>query len=269
MASYLGAINPYTKQDSVIYERCISELKKSADLPINELLVKAALYFQDKPYVASTLDQNPEEQLVVNLREFDCTTLVESCIALVGVAKSGDYSFEHYSYLLSLLRYRHGRIDGYASRLHYMTDWVYDNSQKGVLSDITLDLGGGIYDKSISFMSKHTDSYSPLKNNPLLQQKIEVMENEINDRKSYSFIAKADIKRVENKIENGDIIIFATTLEGLDYSHIGIAYRDGDRLSFIHASTRTKKVIIEPRSLYDYCSTSSRCSGISIVRLNN
>lgn len=34
------------------------------------------------PYVASTLEVNPDEELVVNLRQLDCTTLVENVVAL-------------------------------------------------------------------------------------------------------------------------------------------------------------------------------------------
>ncbi len=53
----------YTKQDSLIYEKYISQLKAEATLPIGELIVKTALFFRDTPYVASTLDNNQEEQL--------------------------------------------------------------------------------------------------------------------------------------------------------------------------------------------------------------
>ncbi len=62
----------YTKQDSLIYEKYIRQLKADKALPIDELITKTALFFQDTPYVASTLDNTPEEQLVVNLHQFDC-----------------------------------------------------------------------------------------------------------------------------------------------------------------------------------------------------
>lgn len=267
MASYLEAISSYTLQDSIIYEKCISNLKENADLPIHDLLVKTALYFRGKPYVASTLDKNGDEKLVVNLREFDCTTFAESCVALARTLKSDDYSFQNYCRQLQLIRYRGGIVEDYASRLHYMTDWVYDNSRKGIFSDMSVDLGGEICEKNINFMSKHPESYPALKNNSFLQKKIQLVEDRINNRKSYSFIKKEDVKEVEDKIVNGDIVIFATSISGLDYSHIGIAYREKDKLTFIHASTRSKTVIVEPRSLDDYCRQSSRCTGVSIIRL--
>jgi len=38
---------------------------------------------------------------------------------------------------LQLVRYRGGIIDGYPSRLHYTTDYWYDNERKGVLKVVT------------------------------------------------------------------------------------------------------------------------------------
>lgn len=256
----------YTKQDSLIYEKYISQLKAEATLPIGELIVKTALFFRDTPYVASTLDNNQEEQLVVNLHQFDCTTFVESCIALSRTLKTGDYSFSNFCNQLKSIRYRDGKIEDYTSRLHYVTDWIYNNSKRGILEDKTLALGGIKDTKTINFMSTHTDAYKPLRNNLKLQQKIGGIEQQINNRTEYYVLRKKDINIVSNKINNGDIIAFATSIEGLDYTHIAIAYHDQGTLTFIHASSKAMKVIIEPQSLYDYCLKSTRCTGISIFR---
>jgi Protein of unknown function (DUF1460). len=268
MASYTEAMISYTRQDSLIYEEFVQGFGDNKSLPIGELLVKTALYFQGKPYVASTLDKNTQEELVVNLREFDCTTFVESCIALARVVKSKDQSFSKFLHQLEYVRYRGGRIGDYSSRLHYMTDWISDNSQKNIFSDKSIELGGDTHKKEINFMSKHINSYLPLKNDLVLQRRIQDIENNINKRGNYSFIKKEEIKHIESRIENGDIIIFATSIIGLDYSHIGIAYWDSGKLTFVHASTRTNTVVIETKSLYDYCMGSAKCTGISVIRLN-
>jgi hypothetical protein len=47
---------------------------------------------------------------------------------------------------------------------------------------------------------------------------------------------------------------------------LGIAYRYKDQLSFIHASTQHKKVIINPESLSDYCGTITTTTGIIVLR---
>lgn len=256
----------YTKQDSLIYEKYISQLKAEATLPIGELIVKTALFFRDTPYVASTLDNNQEEQLVVNLHQFDCTTFVENCIALSRTLKTGNYSFSNFCNQLKSIRYRDGEIEDYTSRLHYVTDWIYNNSKRGILEDKTLTLGGIKDTKTIHFMSTHTDAYKALRNDSKLRQKIANIEQQINNRAEYYVLKKEDINKVGNRINNGDIIAFATGIAGLDYSHISIAYHYNGKLTFIHASSRAMKVIIEPQPLYDYCLKSSKCTGISIFR---
>lgn len=256
----------YTEQDSLIYEKYISQLKAEATLPIGELIVKTALFFRDTPYVASTLDNNQEEQLVINLHQFDCTTFVENCIALSRTLKTGNYSFSNFCNQLKSIRYRDGEIEDYTSRLHYVTDWIYNNSKRGILEDKTFSLGGIKDTKTIHFMSTHTDAYKPLRNNLKLQQKIEGIEQQINNRAEYYVLKKKDINIVSSKINNGDIIAFATSIEGLDYTHIAIAYHDQGTLTFIHASSKAMKVIIEPQSLYDYCLKSTKCTGVSIFR---
>ena len=85
----------YNKEDSLIFVRYIEQFKPQKDLPFNQLLVKTAEFLLGKPYVASTLEASDNETLIINLRELDCTTFVENCIALTRVIKSGDSSFEN------------------------------------------------------------------------------------------------------------------------------------------------------------------------------
>ena len=257
----------YTTQDSLIYERYINQLKADTNLPIGELIVKTALFFRETPYVASTLDNNKSEQLVINLRQFDCTTFVESCIALSRTLKTGDHTFSNFCNQLQIIRYRDGKITDYSSRLHYVTDWIYDNSKKGILKNESSVLGGTLNNKTINFMSSHTDAYKPLRNNSELQQKITDTESQINSRGGYYFVKKENINKISNQVLNGDIVVFATSINGLDYTHIGIAYHDGIKLTFIHASSKAMKVIVEPHSLSDYCLKSTRCIGVSILRI--
>ena len=83
------------------------------------------------------------------------------------------------------------------------------------------------------------------------------------------FFPVESISNNKEKIESGDIVVFATSLQGLDYSHIGIAYWQNGELHFIHASSKQKQVVIEKKTLVEYCVDSKSCSGISILRINN
>jgi cell wall-associated NlpC family hydrolase len=266
LSSYCNAANDtiYTKNDSLIYESCIKSLSEKSAPSIIDI----AKQFLGKPYVASTLEIKEKEVLAINLRELDCTTFVETCVAIHLAMQSGDLSFSNYCKQLSDVRYRDGNITGYPSRLHYMTDWIYENQKNGILDNISLQLGGKTVDKQINYMTTHIDSYKYLKNNASNVNAMKLIEDKINSRHDYQVIPVNKITDAANGIKDGDIILFATNIGGLDYSHVGIAYHKADgQLSFIHASSKAKEVIIENKSLIDYCHSSKICSGISVLRL--
>jgi hypothetical protein len=92
-------------------------------------------------------------------------------------------------------------------------------------------------------------------------------EQEINARSNYYFIPRQEIARRLPLIKNGDILCFTTSIPGLDIAHLGIAYWHKGQLTFIHASTSGKKVIVNPESLTDYCMTVKSYTGIMVLRL--
>lgn len=251
--------------DSVSYKACIASLPREISLNLSDI----ARYFIDKPYFPETLEGGKDEKLVVNLRQFDCTTLIESSLSIYETMFKGSKSFFNYKDQLRMIRYRGGWINGYTSRLHYMTDWAYENSKRGIISNITTDLGGTVVDKQINYMSTHPDLYKHLKNDSLNIKRMIAIENNINERHDYIVLPKSNIKAVENMIKEGDIILFATKTEGLDYSHAAIAVRENNILTFIHASSRLKQVIIEKRSLAKYCNDSRNCTGITVLRIKD
>lgn len=258
----------YTSQDSLIFEKYVASLKPQSNLPINELIVKTALFFQNTPYVSHTLEKSDKEQLGVNLRQFDCTTFVESCMALSRTLKSGTPTFSYFCKQLQNIRYRNGIIEDYSSRLHYMTDWVYENQKHGLFKDQSQSLGGILDDRKINYMSSHPNSYTILKKDNEMFRKIVSAEQNINKRGGHYVVLKQNIGNLSDRIKDGDILIFATSIAGLDYTHIGIAYHTADKLTFIHASSKANKVWIDSNSLAAYCNKQTRGTGITVLRLN-
>lgn len=259
----------YTKQDSLTFEKYITSMRTYSNLPISDLVVKTALFFQNTPYVSHTLEKSDREQLGVNLQEFDCTTFVESCIALSRTLKAGTPSFSNFCKQLQNIRYRNGIIQDYSSRLHYMTDWVYENQKHAIFKDESQALGGILDDRKINYMSTHPNSYSILKKDKEMFRKIISTEDAINKRAGHYVILKQNIGNLQDRIKDGDILIFATSIAGLDYTHIGIAYHTSGRLTFIHASSKAGKVWIDPNSLASYCNKSTKGTGITALRLND
>ena len=256
-----------SKEDQAVFSRFLQSMESKKDLPTGELMVETARFFLEVPYVAGTLEKEPE-RLVVNLRELDCMTLVENVTALAWTLKQ-DSDFVSFQALLQKLRYRNTckKELVYTDRLHYTSDWIYENEQKGLLKDMTQKIGGKPYPLNLSFMSTHPDSYKQLKGNSEAIAMMATKEKEINTR-SYNYIPQEEINACADKIRNGDIICFVTTIKGLDISHVGIACRVGEKLTFIHASTTKKQVIVNEESLQEYVQSIKKNCGIMVVRAN-
>ena len=255
----------YTKADSLFCLQVLDSLKHSQTKDAGERMIRVARFFLDKPYVAATLEGEPET-LVVNFRELDCTTLVESVLALSQPVSS----FADYTEALRGLRYRKGEVR-YTERLHYIADWMYENGKRGLVKDITPELPGSKpLPLSLSFMSSHPESYSALKGHPERVARMREVEAAVNARSIYSFLPKERLGGAEKFIRNGDIIGFVTTIQGLDVTHLAIAYwATPQRLTFIHASSSARKVIVNSGSLETYLMRQKACRGIWVIRPNS
>ncbi len=255
----------YTAQDVQILEQIFELFEEDAKLPASVLMVRLGTYFQGTPYVGQTLEIEGEERLVVNLREMDCTTLVENCLALSRTIQSSEAAFTRFASELKNIRYRSGRIDGYPSRLHYTTDWIFDNQQKKLVRNLSKQIGATPYPDKISFMSTHTESYRQLKENSDLVGVIIQQENDLNSRSHY-YLPKEKLSEAENLLNDGDIVGITTSIRGLDVSHMGILERKAGRIHLLHASSQAEKVILSEETLEEYLMNSKSATGIMIAR---
>ena len=235
--------------------------------PINEVIVEIGKSFTGTDYAAHTLEVNDEEKLVINLSGLDCNTFVENVLVLSRCIKQGKTSFEDYQDELKLIRYRDGKIDQYTSRLHYFTDWIFNNEQKSIVKNITKEIGGDKYEMSLSFMSSHPEFYKHLKTNPGFIPIIKKQEEKINKREHY-FIPQEKIAAIEPEIESGDLLAFTSTIKGLDVNHVGIAVRmDDDRIHILHAPNVGLKVQISELPLAEYVNKIEKDSGVIVVKV--
>lgn len=280
LASLLLFLHPAGAQDysstaddialgKIVLERLAASPKQDAA----SQMVLAAKALLDQPYEAGT-QEGREERLRIYLTRTDCILFAETCLGLVRtVQRCGPLAtFEDLARTLRQTRYRDGVVDGYASRLHYTTEWIRQGERNGFFRDVTEELGGVPDTRPIDYMSTHPDSYAPLKGESSYAREnlrqIRAMEARVNELPR-RYIPKEQLSEVEDRIRSGDILCLATSIEGLDYSHVVIAYREkpGAPLGFIHASTSAKKVIVEPRTLHAYLQANKRATGISVLRV--
>jgi hypothetical protein len=217
--------------------------------------------------VVGTLEAKGAERLVINLREFDCFTFVENVVALAWCLKSRQESFEGFRRVLKKTRYRNGRMQGYSSRLHYFSDWIYDNQKKGIVRDVTADIGGRPMRKTINYMTTHPGSYPPLKGAANLRR-MKSVERAVSRRSLY-YVPKKVVKTLRDRIVDGDIIAITTNTQGLDVQHVGLAVRVKNRIHLLHASSAEGKVVFSRQTLYRYLMESRACSGIMVARVDS
>ena len=255
----------FTQKDVENVQDVMNLLAPDRDLPMSELVIKVAKHFLGTPYVAGTLEIEPE-RLTVNTRETDCILFVEMCLAMSLTAKEAEPTFEKYVDNLRQLRYRNGKVDGYASRLHYTSEWIIQGETRGIFQEVSRQCGGSVLDQKFNFMSTHPASYKQLKDNPKAVAKIRIAEQNL-ETWDYWYIPKADLPECIKNIKTGDIIGFNSSTPGLDIAHVAYAYWEGDTLTFIHASYTDKKVVINKTPLVPYTNGIKGHNGLRVIRL--
>ena len=254
----------FTEEDKDILFEIFEKIDDAQNKPVNEIVVLAGQLLLKTPYAANTLERD-KEQLVINLRELDCTTFAENCLSIARCIKSGNKTFDEFASQLQKIRYRNGIINGYPSRLHYFSDWIFENNKNTIIKDVSESVSSIPYPIEVNFMSTHPSSYTQLDGNELNIKTIQEKEEEICTRKMY-YIPKGNIRLFEPKLSDGDIIGITTSIKGLDISHVGILIHKNGRIYLMHASSKAKKVIVSENVLEEYLNESTTATGIMVAR---
>ena len=229
----------YQRSDSLTV---VGLLQKGARQPSNDnLMLFYAQALVGKPYVGQTLEVNPKEELAVNLRELDCTTLVENVVALTLTTHQSSTRFSDFCANLQRIRYHNGKLDGYASRNHYFSEWIASNESMGIVSEVkgkNKDSRGAFYPfveaqtLACTYMSTHPDRYPMLKDDKAALRLIKENERRINGR-TVRYVPRRllDKSRKElGSIQDGDILAIKN-LDGLAWDYVevvvGIDIRHG------------------------------------------
>lgn len=251
-------------EDKQIAEAKLNQFLNKKDIPIAELVVEIGLSFLGTPYVVGSLENGLEEKMVVNLRELDCTTFAENCLALARTVKSGRNDFASFVAELSNIRYRQGVRNQYLSRLHYFSEWVSDNARKGLVDD-SPNVNGIKSDKPINFMSTHPNSYPALKEHPEIIPELKNQEDKLT-QKGFRYFPKNDLNALYNNLKNGDLIALTSSIDGIDVNHVGIIMKRDTSFYLLHAPLSGKKVLISEGPIADFLKPESKNNGIIIAR---
>ncbi|MGE5479359.1 MAG: N-acetylmuramoyl-L-alanine amidase-like domain-containing protein [Chloroflexota bacterium] len=260
----LKALAPETTRD--VYERIVRKASEENwnALDVHQIISKFASELIGTPYVGGTLEVIPEA-CTVDLTGLDCVTLFETSLDAARCFRRQAWSFKDLLAEVEFTRYRGGVQRGYASRLHYTSDWIAEGIVKGVVADRTKSLGGKPFRVSVGFMSENYKLYKQLAGGEdALRREIESAENRLNGMDLY-YIPTSKISKIEDKLHSGDIIAIRTSKKGLDYSHTGLVYRDeSGGARFLHASSKKKQVTLDV-GLAEYVAGTKSNLGITVL----
>lgn len=269
-ALYLNA-QQLSTTDTQTVSRLLSLAKKQPSTTNFPLFF--ARQFIGRPYVAYTLEVGDEEQLVLNTRELDCTTLVENVAALTLCVYRNQYTVSDFIHVLTELRYRQGMLDGYCSRLHYFTDWILDNQKLGLVEEVQSPNPpfAEVQVVRTDYMSKHPQAYKALRNHPNMVKTIRKQEQKLTGLQ-FRYIPKRSVGNtaiMKKAVHDGDIIAITCSKPGLDIAHLGFAVWRKDGLHLLNASQLHKRVLEEPMTLYNYLRKHPSHTGIRIIRIKH
>lgn len=257
----------YTSADVEIFSDIIKKFKTQSHKPVNQLIPEIGTYFIGLEYVDKTLEVADNEKLIVNLRELDCTTYAENLLALARSIKSDRATFERFTKELEKIRYRDGKRTEYPSRLHYFSDWIYNNREKDLVQT-PADSFGKKYPNDLYFMSNHPESYKHLSSNPEYIQDMKEIEDELSGREYY-YLPKEDYESKKHLLKEGDIIGITTNIEGLDVVHVGVLVKKNGDFHLLHASQSQRKVEISDEPVSSFIKPGSSNTGFMIARPND
>ena len=168
------------------------------------------------PYIANPLIGSPNvpEELVTRMDAFDCTTYLQTVLAL-ALAKSTD----EFVTRLREIRYVDGEVD-YYKRLHYTMDWAQYQVRRGLLVDLTLGEEIIVREKTLSFLK----GIEPR-------------------RVTMRYFAKTALGYVSRWLVDGDLIYFISSRRDLDTFHVGMIFRNGSQVVMRHARHKRERVL--------------------------
>lgn len=221
------------------------------------------------PYVGKTLEKNKDERLVVNLRQLDCTTYVETVLALSRCMAQRKPTFASFCDQLRRVRYA-GGVVSYPTRQHYFTYWILRNDKEGIVKDLQAPNPPfkAVQTVKADYMTRHLSQYPMLTGKPEWVGKIKAMEDSITGMRP-RYIPKSAIdnsKLMRQTVRDGDILGLVTKKDGLEISHVGIAVWHRDGLHLLNASSLYHKVVEDSNLLKTYLGKRKTEVGIRVAR---
>jgi hypothetical protein len=225
-------------------------------------LARAAALQQGVPYEKATVPPAPgPEALRLSLDRFECVSFIESSLAVARCAFARTPTASCFASEIAASRYRGGINSGYASRLHYFVDWIYDNEARRRLRNLTAELGGRPVAMEFFYISRHLPGAELAE----LRRAVAATEQSLSAR-THSVLARERADALLSQLEDGDLVAFVRERPGMLVHHAGFAYRVGGTIRLLHASSYHGRVVITPDDVPSYLLRRPERSGVIVAR---
>lgn len=221
--------------------------------------IKIAAQFLGLPYIENALSRQNPEQLITDLSGFDCVTLFDNVYALY-TSKGQDTSYLNQ---LIKVRYFEPKRVLYENRNHYFSSTIEKLLAEGQLEAVRQPGGELTVKKSLNVLSESLKNKSLQINLDALK----MMEQRFSSN-AFTFIPTKQIPKILPKLREGDLVLFVTKHEHMDFHHVGFLVKKGARWHILHASQHYKKVIVSPEHLMEYMQKHPSFPGIQVYHLN-
>ncbi len=228
------------------------------------LVARAARLKLGKPYYDEPWHPGPEA-LESRVDSFQCVSLVESSLAVARCLWRNAPTALCFLHEVQNLRYRHGEVEGYPSRLHYFEDWLSDNAARGHLALLTRNLGGLPVTLNYSYMSSHPAKFPALEDADI-RAAISATEARLSHTKMY-VLDRDKIQVIERQLQSGDIVAVASRVGGMMVTHTGLVTFDEAHVAhLLHASSAQHHVVLTKEDLAEYILRRAERRGILVAR---
>lgn len=226
--------------------------------------------FYGVPYGEGTLEIEPEK-IVLRTDSFDSRTFIENVLAIREATYRSTPDWRNVASVLENMRYRNAEVNGFPSRLLYMSEWIASSVSAHRLRDITSDVGDPSYvTKALDYITENRDSYSQLADS-LAFDRMKQIEMGMRSVK-IPYLSKSAVtnKKALEELRTGDILLFLSKEKNRDYEHVAfIEVKDGE-IYLIHASKEEGKVCRKEQTLRDYVRHEGRTiPGFRVMRIIN
>ncbi len=262
----LAGSHPLTAESAALLGQWYAKVGSPKDgEPYGDLVARVARVQLGKPYQLPPERSGPE-LLRVDLTHFECLSLVESSLAVARCTWLGSQDQACFLREVEASRYREGRLDGYASRLHYFSDWLGDNFRRSRVSLLTAALGGEARSYRFDYISTHPGRYPALAE-PGVRETMVTQEARISGE-PLVILAREAVRGVQHQLAAGDLVaVVSDRLPGLGVGHVGFVDKSlpgPPRL--LHASSHHRRVIITPYAVGSYFTNRPDRQGAMLAR---